>query len=112
MVAGAQVQATVDGASYWLSTHEYHDGTVHPDGYRRMVGFELIGNRPSWTWSLAGQTLRGDLWMPHGANQTVLRYHNQGDAPVVLEWQPFVTLRWFHQLLTGGRRVDPDACRG
>ena len=106
MVAGAQVQATVDGASYWLSTHEYHDGTVHPDGYRRMVGFELIGNRPSWTWSLAGQTLRGDLWMPHGANQTVIRYHNQGDVPVVLEWQPFVTLRWFHQLLTGGRRVD------
>ena len=32
MVAGAQVQATVDGTRHWLGTQEYLDGTIHPDG--------------------------------------------------------------------------------
>jgi len=106
MVAGAQVLATVGDERHWLTTHEYVDGTVHPDGYRHLAGFELIGSRPSWTWNIAGQSLRGDLWMPHGANRTVLRYRNDGEAPVELEWQPLVTLRWFHQLVTGMRPVD------
>jgi len=106
MVAGAQVQATVGDERFWLTSHEYVDGTVHPDGYRHLAGFELIGSRPSWTWNLAGQSLRGDLWMPHGANGTVIRYCNDGEAPVELEWHPLVTLRWFHQLVTGMRPVD------
>ncbi len=113
MVAGAQVRAAVDGARAWLSTHDYQDGTVHPDGYRHLAGFELVGCRPIWTWNIAGQTLRGDLWMPYGANQTVIRYRNDGEAPVELEWQPLVSLRWFHQLVTGARQVEltqvPDA---
>ena len=46
--------------------------------------------------------------MPYGANQTVIRYRNDGEAPVELEWQPLVTLRWFHQLVTGAREVELD----
>jgi predicted glycogen debranching enzyme len=107
------VQASVCGSHHWLSTQEYVDGTVHPDGYRHLVGFELIGSRPRWTWQIEGQQLTCELWMPYGVNQTVIRFRTTGSSPVDLQWQPLVALRWFHQLLTGKRVVDvghvPDA---
>ncbi len=113
LVSGAQVQASVGGSQSWLSTQEYIDGTVHPDGYRHLTGFELIGGRPRWTWQAGGQNLTCELWMPYGSNQTVIRYANAGDSPVELRWQPLVAMRWFHQLTTGVREMNmarsPDA---
>ncbi len=106
LVSGAQVHASVGGSLYWLSTQEYVDGTVHPDGHRHLIGFELIGGRPRWTWQIGGQEITCELWMPYGANQTVVRYRNGGEVPVDLRWQPLVTLRWFHQLSTGAREMD------
>ncbi len=113
LAAGADLSISVRSNVYALSSQEYPDGVVQPDGYRRLTGFRLRGQRPVWRWELEGGVLEQTLWMPYGQNRTCLRFHNLRDAPITLRWRPFIALRWFHALRKGTHgvslsRVDGD----
>ena len=51
LVGGLVEWATYDGHRYPLSTHEFADGTIAPDGYRHLQSFALEGTIPIWTFA-------------------------------------------------------------
>ena len=63
LVGGTVDWAAYAGERYALSTHEYADGTVDPDGIRNLVGFRLDGTLPVWTFALSDALLeRASGW--------------------------------------------------
>lgn len=102
LVAGTVEWISYAGRRYPLSTHEYGDGTVAPDGYRHIESFRLEGTIPVWTFALADVLLERRVWMQHGANTTFVEYRLvRGTVPVELVVTPLVTYRGFHALTSG-----------
>jgi predicted glycogen debranching enzyme len=102
LVAGSVNWATYAGERYALSTHEYADGTVDPNGYRNLVGFRLDGSLPVWTFALADALLERRVWMAYGSNTTYVRYTLvRGSGSLELDLRPLVTYRDFHSLSRG-----------
>src|SRR5438477_281904 len=82
-VAALDEQATLDGVRVPLATHEWADGTVAPDGYVHLQSFRLDGQRPVWSYAIAGALLEKQVWMEQGANATWISYHlARGDRPL------------------------------
>src|SRR5438128_5877931 len=73
LVAGAVDWATYAGERYALSTHEYADGTVDPDGYRNLVGFRRDGTLPVWPFALAHPPAEPRVSMAYGSDPTYAR---------------------------------------
>src|SRR5436190_1945218 len=63
LVAGAVEWVTYDGKRYPLSTHEFGDGEIAPDGYRFLESFRLEGTLPVWTFAVADALVERRLWM-------------------------------------------------
>ena len=101
LVSGADVTASIDTVMYSLSTQEYPDGVLSPEGFHHLTGFSLSGQRPVWCWQVADAVIEQTLWMPYSQNRTYIRFDNRGAKTVKLYWRPFVTIRWFHALLRG-----------
>jgi hypothetical protein len=74
LVAGSIDWATYASERYPLSTHEYADRTVDPNGYRNLVGFRLDGTLPVWTFAISDALLERRIWMAYGSNTTNVRY--------------------------------------
>jgi predicted glycogen debranching enzyme len=110
VLVGALVEwAAYDGRRYPLSTHEWGDRTVDPQGYRHLQAFALEGMLPVWTYALGDALLEKRVWMTHAANTTCIMYRLvRGTRPVELEITPLVTYREFH-LLTRGQGWRPSA---
>src|SRR5215471_2006183 len=53
LVGGLVEWAVYDGHRYPLSTHEYADGTIDPQGYKYQSAFALTGILPVWRYELA-----------------------------------------------------------
>ncbi len=86
-----------DGKVFALSTSEYEDGTVHPEGWKRLLAFRLVGTRPVFTYQAGEHRIEKSIWMDHGRNQTWIRYtHLAGPGPATLRLLPLVTNRDFH----------------
>ena len=66
--------ASYDGARYPLSTAEFADVTISPDGYRYLESFRLEGALPDWTFAIADAVIERRLWMPYGVNATFVTY--------------------------------------
>ena len=55
LVAGLEEQcffgtdASLGSMPISLSNHEYHDGTIHPQGFLKLARFELDNLLPIWT---------------------------------------------------------------
>jgi predicted glycogen debranching enzyme len=102
LVGGLVEWAVYGGRRYPLSTHEYGEGTIDPQGYIYQSGFALEGMLPVWRYELADAVLEKRVWMAHGADTTYVRYGLiRGTAPVTLEITPLVTYRDFHTLRSG-----------
>lgn len=102
LVGGTVEWATYRGQRYALSTHEYADGTVDPQGYRHLESFALEGMLPVWLFALGDALLERRVWMAHGQNTSYLGYRLlRGSAPLELEVAPLVTYRDFHSLRSG-----------
>lgn len=107
------------GSSFSLGTNEFHDGTIHPEGYRLLRSFRLILGIPTWEYELPGFVLRKQVWMEHGQDTVYVRYklsagkrsgRNSGNAKfavevggcetttprVSLRIRPFCTFRGYH----------------
>ena len=59
LVSGLVEWATYDGRRYPLTTQEYADGTIDPQGYRHLESFTLEGLLPVWIYALGDALLEG-----------------------------------------------------
>ncbi|MER3404605.1 MAG: glycogen debranching protein, partial [Chloroflexota bacterium] len=102
MLARLDEELEVHGERIPLSTAEFHDGTIYPQGYRLLERFRLYGTIPVWTYRTPAGTLYKTLWMPYGQNCTYVRYELAGTAvPVTLHLTPLVTYRDYHHETRG-----------
>ena len=88
-----------------LSSFEFADGAVAPDGWRALESFELDGSLPVWHFADDDILLERRAWMVHGANVTVVRYRLLRGPAVRIEVTPLVTCRDHHVLRTGRSAV-------
>jgi len=101
----AKLEETVllEGGHFPLSTNEYHDGTIHPHGYRYLDSFRLEEGLPTFNYQLPGVELEKRIFMPHGENVTYTTYRLSSDSqPIGLELVPLCTYRDHHALTQGG----------
>ena len=97
MVAKLDVVASCGAITIPLSTTEYADGTVAPDGYRYLAEFRLEGTLPVWTWLVGDAVIEQRIWMDHGRNTTRVSFRLlHGRSPVVLSVAPLCTYRDYH----------------
>ena len=91
-----------DGMSHSLATNRWADGTVDPDGYRRIERFGLDGTIPTWTYACADALLEKQIWMEQGANTTYVRYRLlRARCPVTLAVKVLVNYRDYHSTTRG-----------
>lgn len=102
LVAGSVDWVTYGGSLYPLSTHEFGEGTMSPDGYRHLESFRLEGALPVWTFAIADAVVERRIWMVDGANTTIVTYRLlRGSGPIDVEVTPLITYRGFHALASG-----------
>jgi hypothetical protein len=103
MVAKLEDRVRYDGAVHTLSTNRWADGTIAPDGFRRIERFRLDGTTPVWTYAVAHALVEKRVWMEHGANTTYVSYRLvRSSAPVALEMDVLVTYRDHNALTRAG----------
>ena len=108
LVAGTIDWVTYLGRRWSLSSYEYSDRTIDPQGYRHLQAFMLEGMLPVWHYALADALLERRVWMAYGANTTYVTYRVlRASGPIELEITPLVTYRDFHSL-TGANRPMPQ----
>lgn len=86
-----------DGPPEALSAAEYWDGTVYPDGFRRLEAVEVDGMLPAFRWTVAGRIIQRRIWMEHGVSRTVLTYRLVSGPPLSLQLRPLFAHRDYHQ---------------
>src|SRR5665213_510535 len=80
-----------------------YPGTVHPDGYRRLVQFRL-DPFPVSTFEAGGTTIEKRVFMLQGENGVVVEY--TGSAACRLEVRPLIAFRGYHDLTQANRALD------
>jgi len=110
LVSKLDVMAEYGGERVPLSTNEYADGTIAPQGFCQLEAFRLEGLIPVWTWLIADTRLEQRLWMRHGENTTYVQFTRIGGSEELrLSIEPLCTYRDYHWQLRGDRpfRVLP-----
>jgi len=79
-----------------LSTHQWA-GAVDPRGHLQLDSFSALP-RPTWSWRVGDLLLDRSLFMPQGANTTILEYRHVAGPPCELTVRPFVAMRDHHAL--------------
>jgi len=102
-LAKLEERVRVEGGDFALSTNEYHDGTIHPQGYRHLASFCLEEGLPVFRYELPGAKLEKRIFMPQGENTTYIIYRLGPDSQAItLELTPLCTYRSHHALSKGG----------
>ncbi len=86
-----------------LSSNLY-PGTVHPDGYRRLVQFRL-DPFPVFTFEAGGVTVEKRVFMVQGENTVVVEYTTGGPG-CRLELRPLIAFRGYHDLTQANRVLN------
>lgn len=90
------------GRSYDLTTVEWADGAVAPDGQRFLNEFFLESGLPVWRFRVSDVLLERRLWMPYGRNEVRLQYSViTATEPVELCLTLFATHRDHHAITRG-----------
>jgi predicted glycogen debranching enzyme len=95
-----------DGELAPLSTQEYWDGTVFPQGYRSLRRVELDGTLPVFTYVVAGRTIEKRIWMDEDQNRSVITYMLVDGPAARLRLQPMFAHRGFHDQRHGSEPFD------
>jgi len=97
LLAKVDEELIVGSEVYLLGANEYHDGTIHPCGYRFLKSFRLNLGIPTFEYRAGGVTLVKQIWLEHGKGTVYVLYSLQ-DAPceVGLRIRPFCTFRGYH----------------
>ncbi len=92
-----------------LATNSYADGIVHPRGFELQTNFRL-DPFPVSTFTIDGTHIEKTMFMLHGENTVVVRYHLAASSPrpVTLEVRPLVALRDYHSLLRADAAPEPS----
>ena len=89
--------ATVGNRQYPLSSNEYADGTIHPEGFRHIESFRLEDGLPVWTYALGDTLLEKRIWLGQQEPAAYVAYRCvRGSTPIQLEILPMVTMRDSH----------------
>ncbi len=105
LLAGLVEEVALPDGMRALSTHEFWDGTLHPQGWRWLEAVEWEGTAPVFRFNLQGVRLERRIWMEQGRNTTVMTYRLDEGAPAVdLALAPLCAARDFHQQTRG----DPN----
>ncbi len=88
VLAKADASLTADGQTYPLFTNRWSGGTVAPEGYRSLDGFELDGTIPVWRFRCGERMVEHRIWMEPGADTIYLAWRlvgaaDEGAAPVL-----------------------------
>ena len=98
LVSGVEEWLLVPGAEpIGLSSQEYWDGTVFPEGFLALDGVELDGMMPVFRWSVGARTVEKRVWMEPNANRTVVTYRLRRGDPARLQIRPLLAHRDYHQ---------------
>ena len=79
-----------------LTSQEYWDGTIDPDGFRTLAEVRLHGLVPVFTWEVGGRVVEKRVFMEEGRNRTVISYRLLEGDPARLRVRPFFAHREFH----------------
>lgn len=101
----------VGDEEHLIYTSVWGGGVSDPAGWRYIERFDLNWGIPTWTYNVAGATLRKSIWMEAGRNVTYVRYELAADAPpVALNCRLLVNCRDSHRLSgRGGRSFQVHA---
>src|SRR5277367_5868577 len=113
MVRKLDVTALYGDVHCPLSTNEYADGTLAPQGFCHLESFRLEGLIPVWTWLLGDARLVQRIWMRHGENTTYVEFTRIGGSKALrLKVEPFCTYRDYHWQPRGERgfAIESMAC--
>ena len=99
----------INGKSVPLSTNLYR-GAVHPDGYRRCVGFSSEP-WPTWTYELDGIKVLREIFSPRGRDLVVVRWRlaEPSTRSLWLVIRPMLTGRDYHSLHHENGAIHTDA---
>ncbi|HMA00590.1 MAG TPA: amylo-alpha-1,6-glucosidase, partial [Steroidobacteraceae bacterium] len=104
MVSKLDVTALYGDAHFTLSTNEFADGTLAPQGFCHLESFRIEGLIPVWTWLLGDARLVQRIWMRHGENTTYVEFTRLGGSkPLRLMIEPLCTYRDYHWQPRGER---------
>ncbi len=115
MVAKLDATASYLGGTYPLSCNEFADGTLAPQGFRKLAQFGYDAQIPTWTFAFADAVLEQRIWMARGANTCYVSYTlRHATAPLELELVPLCTYRDYHSHTHGtwsfGVDAEPAGC--
>jgi predicted glycogen debranching enzyme len=93
----------VAGARATLGARRWSDGSLDPDGHRRLAGFALEGSTPAWTYEIGAARLEKRVVMLRELRAVAIVWTLvDAPEPATLDARIFVEHRGHHQL-------DPDA---
>src|SRR5438876_6593019 len=99
------------GSDFFLATHRWASGAVHPQGFLFLEDFHLAGSTPVWTYALADALLEKRVWMCQGENTTYIQYTLvRGSSALEMELKALVNYRDFHSLTQAGdwrMKIEP-----
>ena len=97
LVSKVDARATYLDATVALTSNEYADGTIDPDGLAQLSSFQLEGTIPVWQYGVADALIEQRVWLAHGENTAYLRFSLlRASAPLTLTLWPFVAYRDYH----------------
>lgn len=97
LVSHLDEEAQYLGNQYSVSTHEFADGSISPQGYRYIERFTLEQGLPVWRFSLSDAILEKRMVMLHGSNTTFVCFSLlRASAPLHLVLKPFCSYRDYH----------------
>ncbi|APH39732.1 amylo-alpha-1,6-glucosidase [Methanohalophilus halophilus] len=87
----------VRGKTYRLATHKYPK-TIHPEGFLYLENYST-DPVPTFDYSTGGVKLKKQVFMLHGLNTTIIRYHISAETSnTIFRIFPLVTYRDFHHV--------------
>jgi len=103
LVNKADEIVAINGKSFALGCNQFGD-VIAPKGYEFLRDFS-VNPLPKWTYVLPAEitglpneiVLEKTLWMPHGYNQTIIRYCARGGV-LQLRTRPFISGRDYHHI--------------
>lgn len=99
----------IDGSRTELATNLFAPGVTHPRGFELQNGFRL-DPFPVASFTIDRTHIEKTVFMPHGENTVVVRYHLAASSPqsITLELRPLVAMRDYHSLSRADNTREPS----
>jgi predicted glycogen debranching enzyme len=97
LIAGLEEWLLTEGADpVGLSSQEYWDGTVFPEGFEQLARVELEAMQPIFTWTVGSRSIEKRVRMEPGVNRTLITYRLRSGGAARLRLRPLYAHRDYH----------------